>query len=171
MVDAAVRAKLDRSVEQRLQAFLLGRVAPQSVVRLCEDLQQEVDRVLPFPATSTCALLSELLIGAPQGGIFPNEDALERLASHGRRQAQKDWLSLTACLRALRNACFHPAAMAEAGDKKRHIDELVERLRRRGEAQAADRLAVDYSFLRSSDIARVAIRFLDELGVEVARRL
>lgn len=161
--------KLDHLVDQRLQAFLRGRVAPHSVDALCSDLEHEPKAGLAFSATATCALVGELLLGSTEGGIFPNQHAFERLVAHGSRRAQRDWLAVISCLRALRNACFHPASVTRQREGELLIEDLADRLRRRGE-RFADMLERDYSALRSEGMTVIAVRLLDELGIEILER-
>jgi len=171
MVDSRQRQRLGHAVLQRLQAHLdRDRLPPHSVEALCGDLEALARAGnTPFAVTMTVALIAELLL-AEEGEILPNELDLQRRFSH-----DKDSRALSYLLRSLRNACFHPAAMAKAGgkrgDRQRHIDDLVHRLDKRNVRPLTEMLQRDYTALRSERMAETAIMLLDELGCELLHSL
>jgi hypothetical protein len=171
MVDSCQRMRLGHEVLQRLQAHLdRDRLPPHSVEELCKDLEAlaRPDNP-PFAVTTTVALIAELLL-AEEAEIFPNELDLRR-----RFSRDKDSIALTLCLRSLREACFHPAAVATNGgrkrDRQRHIDALAARLDKRNVHPLAEALQRDYTRLRSELMAQTAIDLLDELGHEILHSL
>lgn len=97
-----------------------------------------------FLASSVCGLVGELLFGSLEGG-----GTLGPLASgHGRRFLVRE------TLRALRNACFHPAHVHPDGHSGiPHYQRLAEQLGRVGSPAVAKRLRDGPKALRSRELA------------------
>jgi hypothetical protein len=169
MSDPSQRRALDDRVGRRLARHLdRDQQPPLTVENLCHDLEKAIavrDASAWFGAICMCALLAELIVASEAGDIFPNEIDTSSLT-----RKDKDHWTLLRTLQALRNACFHPAAMKRNARGQRHLENLADRLDRRGEVVLAQRLRADYSQLRSSEMLRAAVRLLDELGLEHLRR-
>ncbi len=166
VADARRRARLDHLVTQRLRTVRdrgeLTIAPPQTIELLCRDLVRVVEAgELWFLATCVCALIAELLLGSRGGGIMPSVSEIARTSRRMTTARFREWDSIARTLQALRNACFHPAAL---GVDEPHVRTLAERLDERGEARVASLLRGDYSQVRGRELFAVALRILDELG-------
>jgi len=124
---------------------------------LCADLRRILDshdEAFAFSATMTLALVSELIVASPTGTIFPNE-----LGEPEDREEALVWRAL----RSLRNACCHPAAVSRRAPEVPHVDILADRIRER-DARLAWRLDRDRGALRSTEMLRMALTLVNQLG-------
>lgn len=110
-----------------------------------------------FVATASCALLGELIYSAERGagkyGVRPNRPGLKD------RTAVRDRLHRP--LEALRNACFHPAAVAA---RREGVGQLVAALELAREAALAKHLDTDWARLHDAQLTAWAIAQIDQVG-------
>lgn len=149
--------ELDNRVRGNLRMLFLGRKlspreAPQSVEVLCESLRLALTYKRWFVATSTCALLGELIYASRTGGIYK----VNEISGSPRDRDH-------APLAALRNACFHPAFLIGSGKDTPPMERLVGYVRKTDPAIALE-LGGGWPRLQHRSIASWAIRQLDATG-------
>ena len=119
MADDTLRDLLDQWVRDQVHHAVGAddAVTACNVGDLCGDIDLAVGNKRWFWATTACGLLGELLYGAGAGGRYPGAGGGWRPPSSGKatRSQTEKWRAAHVRLRALRNACCHPALVAPQG--------------------------------------------------------
>jgi hypothetical protein len=153
-----VHKLVESNIQKRMNRGRGGffQIPSQSVEALCEDIKKGLDVKRWFLALCACSILAEL--------IYCTLDRRKPLSDFSempvRSANERDILYES--LASLRNACFHPALIKDRGQKRPLPMHSLVKAVKRSDPQLSDRLAADWSLLRSEEILAWAIRQLDQ---------
>lgn len=148
-VQGHLKSKLEKSNAAR------KKPSPQTVLGLCRDVDRCIEAECWFAATSSCAVLAELLYCSFSGEStykIPQKSSDKRVLIHEP-------------LAILRNTCFHPAGVVPTQEHPRSaIDELCKVIDC-SDSKLARNLRDDWTVLREEDLLVWALWRLNDAGL------
>lgn len=164
MANEDEKRQLHDNVQARLKAARKDNGLPPcdpaySVDVLVRYIRQGVREKRWIMATTSCALLGELIYASEQGGLYK----VPKLLSRKSKQYGRD--SLHRPLEILRNACVHPAMVVGKGEDGPAMERLVEAVRRTADGgPLATQLEKQWNRLHERALTAWALARIDYAG-------